>query len=418
MKNILTLIVWGSSIVLFAQESMSLEQCYTLLETNYPLAKQTQLYSEKNAYDEAAIKKNWLPRVDLALQATYQSDVTHVSIDNPMFSISPPNKDQYKGTFTVNQLIYDGGAVRSNLDVKEAEMNTQQMQVQVTLYSMQKQVNQLFYSILLMQEKELLLYSNEELIDAKMKELSAGVENGVVMPGAINVLEVEKLKLEQGIIEVEQSKKSLLTTLGQLIGTELNETTVLTFPDSPVELSEELNRPELELFALQKMQIDQSEKLLGLNTRPKVAGFLQGGYGNPGLNMLDNTFQPFYLVGVKMNWNVFDWNQSKKQKMSLEINKEIIDNQKEVFELGVSMELEQQQTEIDKIERFITNDEAIIELREKILKTADSELKNGTITPSAYTTELTNLFAAQNNLKTHQIQLMLAKTNYQTIKGN
>ena len=29
-------------------------------------------------------------------------------------------------------------------------------------------------------------------------------------------------------------------------------------------------------------------------------GFGTGGYGNPGLNMLDNSFQPYYLVGLKL----------------------------------------------------------------------------------------------------------------------
>ena len=40
----------------------------------------------------------------------------------------------------------------------------------------------------------------------------------------------------------------------------------------------------------------------------------QAGYGNPGLNMLDNSFQPFYVVGLKANWNVFDWGKTKTDK--------------------------------------------------------------------------------------------------------
>jgi len=133
--------------------------------------------------------------------------------------------------------------------------------------------------------------------------------------------------------------------------------------------------------------------------------------------MLDNSFQTYYIAGIKLNWNVFDWNSTKKQRESLRVTKEIIDSEQEVFELNTEMEMTQQQSEINKISAFIASDEEIIALRKKILETSRSQLKNGVITASAYVTELTNLFEAENNLSTHQIQLQLAKANYKTTKG-
>ena len=148
-----------------------------------------------------------------------------------------------------------------------------------------------------------------------------------------------------------------------------------------------------------------------------MLGFATGGYGNPGLNFLDNSFQTYYMVGLKLNWNIFDWNATKKQRKSLQVQKEIIDNQQDIFQLNTHIELNQQQSEIDKISTFIQSDKTIIELRKKILKSADSQLKNGVITSSAYITELTNLYEAENNLSTHKIELLLAKANYKTTKG-
>ena len=121
---------------------------------------------------------------------------------------------------------------------------------------------------------------------------------------------------------------------------------------------------------------------------------------------------------LKLNWNIFDWSASKKQRKSLQINKDIIDNQQEIFVLNTNIELNQQQSEINKISAFIQSDETIIDLRKKILNSADSQLKNGVITSSAYITELTNLYEAENDLSTHKIQLLLAKANYKTTKGN
>ena len=173
----------------------------------------------------------------------------------------------------------------------------------------------------------------------------------------------------------------------------------------------------MELFQLKKEEITTSENVLSKQNAPKLLGFATGGYGNPGLNMLDNSFQPFYTVGVKLNWNVFDWNSNKKQRESLAINKDIVENETEIFKLNTNIQLNQQQKEIDKIEEFIASDLEIINLRKEVLKSTDSQLKNGVITSSAYITELTNLYEDENTLVKHKIQLQLAKANYNVIKG-
>ena len=72
----------------------------------------------------------------------------------------------------------------------------------------------------------------------------------------------------------------------------------------------------MELFQLKKNEIDASEALIAKKNSPKLFGFANGGYGNPGLNVLDNSFQTFYTVGLKLNWTVFDWNASRKERIA------------------------------------------------------------------------------------------------------
>ena len=179
----------------------------------------------------------------------------------------------------------------------------------------------------------------------------------------------------------------------------------------------DINRPELDLLQYKKEEIESSENLISKQNLPKLNGFATGGYGNPGLNMLDNSFQPFYIFGVKLNWNVFDWNSNKKKREALSVNKEIIDSQTEIFKLNTSIELNRQEKDINKLSAFIKSDLKIIELQKKVLKTADSQLKNGVITSSAYMTEFTNLLEAENTLVKHKTQLELAKANYNITKG-
>lgn len=415
MKRIVFLVSVLFMFGVNAQEKITLEECYNWVSINYPLAKKKELLDKQLKFDIDAISAEKLPQFDLSAQATYQSDVTEVPIPNS--SVEPLNKDQYKATITANQLIYGGGVVPASVKVREAEAKAMQQQVEVNLYQLKKQVNQLYFSILLLQEKQKLLIAKKGQLEAKLKEVKSGVQYGVLLPSSDKVLEAELLKINQQFIEIEQNKLSLLKTLSSLTGKEISSHTVLTDTEISVDVSDSLKRPEMSLFNYKKEQLDASKELIAKENIPKLMGFATGGYGNPGLNMLDNSFQAYYMVGLKLNWNVFDWNANKRKRESLQVNSDIIDNEESIFQLNTSIELDQQLSEIQKLISIIDTDKEIVKLREEVLASANSQLQNGVITSSQYITELTNLYEAQNELSTHKIQLKLAKATYNTIKG-
>jgi len=415
MKRFIIILITITSLPSIAQQSITLEECYTLVSQNYPLAKQSQLLEAQNKLDADVISTSKLPQFSLDAQATYQSDVIEVPIPNS--SIEPLNKDQYRATLSVNQLIYNGGVTDASLNVKAAQLKTKQKQVDVNLYQLKQKINQLYFSILLSQETNLLLEAKQAQLKDKLGEVQSGIKYGMILPSSDKVLEAELLKLNQQFREVESTKLSLIETLSSIIGQPLDSATTFQNPLVETPLKTELNRPELELFQLKREEIESNEALIAKQNIPKLLGFATGGYGNPGLNVLDNSFQPFYTVGIKFNWNVFDWNSNKKQRESLVINKDIVNTESETFKLNTDIELNQYQNEIEKIEAFIISDLEIINLRRDVLKSADSQLKNGVITSSAYITELTNLYEDENTLVKHNIKLQLAKANYNVIKG-
>ena len=170
----------------YAQQSLTLENCYELANKNYPLAKQSELFAQKSAYETASLNTAKLPKIDLNVQTTYQSDVTGLPI--PLPNVSPLNKDQYRATLDVNQLIYNGRLIDSNVKLKEIQTQTQQQQLAVNLYSVKTRVNQLYFSILLTQERKLILTSKQEQLLSKIKEVKSGIKFGVLLPASEQVL--------------------------------------------------------------------------------------------------------------------------------------------------------------------------------------------------------------------------------------
>ncbi len=380
------------------------------------MGKQQQLLEAQNELNTKVTSSTKLPQINFDAQATYQSDVIEIPIPNS--TIEPINKDQYRATLSVNQLIYDGGLTRTTLNMNSAQLKTKQKQVEVNLYQLKQQINQLYFSILLSQEAEVLLKAKQAQLNAKLNEVQSGVKYGVILPSSDKIIKAELLKIDQQFQELKSNKIALIETLFSLIGQSLDATTLFQTPMVEIQLQQGLQRPELELFQIKKEEIASSEAMISRQNTPKLLGFATGGYGNPGLNFLDNSFQAFYTVGVKMNWKVFDWNSNRNKRRSLAINKDLLDNETEIFKLNTGIELNKQLKDINKIEAIIATDQQIINLRKDVLQTADSQLKNGVITSSAYITELTNLYEDQNTLARHTIELQLAKANYNVIKGS
>ena len=396
-----------------AQQSLTLEDCYVLAYKNYPIAKQIGLLQQKSDYEVDALQTAKLPKIDLIAHGSYQNQVT--TIPNPV--LEPLNKDQYRANFDVNQLIYNGGLIDANTKLKEAQTKTQQQQVEVNLYQIKTRINQLFFSILLLQERKELLVSKQNQLVSKIKEVNAGIKFGAILPASEKVLEAENLKIKQQLSEIQYDKKRLFENLSSLTLTTFSETTTLEKPIIITNESSHNNRPELKYFELQDQQIEASKTVISKSNLPKINAFGIAGYGNPGLNMVDNSFQPILMVGLRANWNVFDWNKSKSEKDALSVSANIVATEKETFLLNNSLQLQEMDNEIKKSEEIIKTDTEIIALREYVEKSANSQLKNGVITASEYLVEFTNLYEARTNQKLHQIQLALAKANYQVSKG-
>lgn len=418
MKRLLFILLSFGPLLVSAQQVLTLEECYTLAEKNYPLARQTALLEEKTQSEIAILEKGKLPKLDFNAQATYQSDVIEFPFQIPNSTVEPPNKDQYRATLDANQLIYNGGNIAANSKLKTAELAAQQQQVAVNLYTLKNRINQNYFSVLLFQEQEKLLLSKMEVLDARLKEINAGIKYGAVLPASEQLLKAEQLKLEQQLSQINFDKQKALKNLSLLVFQDLDSNTTLAKPSIFIAPEMESQRPELELFNLQEKQLETSKEVISKSNFPKLLGFAQAGYGNPGLNMLDNSFQDFYMIGLKLNWNIFDWGKTKEQKKAVDISKEIVFTEKETFLLNNEMQQKEAESDIDKYEAMLRKDSEIIELREKVLQATTSQLQHGAITSSEYITELNNLYEAKIDQQLHELQLALAKANYRIIKGD
>jgi outer membrane protein TolC len=405
------LFLFFNSLLFYSQEKLTLTQCYTLALENHPLQGKSEILQNQTQWELQSLEAQKYPRLDAEVQATYQSDVMLLPISLPNISIEAPEKDQYKATLTASQLIYNGGFIQTQKSLKEAQLATQKTEVEVQLHPLKNQINVLYFNILLLQQKMEILTNSISQLQSKEAEIQKLIATGSTYESAMEPVQVKILELTQQLVEINAQKTQLYDQLGLVIGQKITPNTHL---EIPLTLGETQPRSELAWFELQKNNVDLQTELLKKQTFPKVTAFGTAGYGKPGLNMLSNSFDDYYIVGLKAQWNVFDFHANKKQREALLLQKELIENQRQVFEWNVNQTAENYKLEVVKYQTLLQTDVEIIQYRKKIVETADKQLKHDLITTSDYTAEVNKLLEAEINQKTHEILMALAQANYNT----
>ena len=410
---VITIVLLTCSSVFSQEQPITLDRCLQQAELQFPLLKQKDMYGKIANYNQENIKTNFLPQTNLNGQASWQSDVTKVPINIPNVKIPTPGSDMYKLTLDVNQLIFDAGSTKRQEELEKINLEVNRQGVDVEIYKLRDRVSQIYFGILLLRENEEALKVTRGDIESREKKIESQVSHGVMLASNLTVLQVEVLKIEQALAELKYSQESLIQSLVELTGISITVSSILQAPEANIKSSRpEFNRPEIKLFDLQKDRLSGMDKLTETKTKPRLLGFGTLGYGRPGLNMLSNDFKGYAMVGAKLSWNVWNWNQTNNERQVFGVQKSIIETQKESFVQNVKISLQNNQSEINKYQSLIETDNRIIGLRNEITLSSASQLDNGVITSSEYLTEVNAELQARLNLKSHQIKLTQAKYNY------
>jgi len=406
-------------ILLFGQvpDTLTLDFCYQQAEKTFPLSRQVDLLGNSSELRVKNLNKNWLPTLNLNGSASYQSAVTEVDIPvlAGQFQLSMPtlSKDWYKLTLDVNQSIYDGSITKYQKKLESYNLQSDQLGVRVELYKLKDRINQVFFSIILSRETEDVLISTKQSLESKQKEVQSAVKNGIMLATSEDAIRVELIRIDQELGNLRQDRSASFQMLSELTSSVIPETSFLVLPDVRLSsLAFEDRRLEYRLFEVQQEKTGLLKNMVTTKWNPKFFAYGQAGYGRPGLNMLSDDFAPWWMIGAKLTWNFWNWNQNRNEKKIYDIQNNIISSQKEAFDKNLRIEADRGIAEILKLTDLLKQDQEIMDLREKITKSASSQLNNGTITSSEYISRLNEEIQSKLSMELHRIQLVRAKLSY------
>jgi len=386
---------------------LTLEACYRAARENYPLVRQFDLIERTKDFTVENATKSYFPQLSFSGKASYQSDVTKMPFSIPGVEFGL-DKDQYQLVLELNQTIWDGGAVRNRKEEARAKSEVQKGLLEVNLYALDDRVNQLFFGMLLIDAQ----LAQNALLQAQLArnhgQVSACMQQGVANQADLDAVAVEQLNARQTESELRVNRKAYAEVLGLLTGRKGIDAERLVKPSATVEPLEENRRPELSLYESQRRQLSVQEKGLTARYMPKLGVFAQGAYGDPGLNMLKGGFEPYYIAGLRLSWNISDLYTRKNDKRLLAASRDDIDVQEAVFRLNNRMEAAQHWRTVEKIDTLMKNDDELIRLRTNIRKSAEAKVANGTLTVTEMLREVTAEDQAKQAKALHEIQRLQA----------
>ena len=414
-------------IIGIAQETITLEDCYRLAREHYPTVKKLDLVAKTEGYTLANANRAYLPQVSILGQATYQSEVTDLSKSVVGVLPLPPNvslptidKEQYKVVGEVSQLLYGGGAIRSQKAVAKAQNAVQAQAVETQLYILKQRVSNLYFGVLLIDAQLSQNRLNIETLESQLKKAEVALKNGTTLPSNVDELKAEILRVTMQNTEYQASQATYLQILSTFIGKELTSTSNLVQPTPQSQsqsVSTDIFRPELKGFQLQESLLKAQEKQLNSECIPKFSAFFQGGYGRPTLNMLSNQADFYYITGLRLQWNLSPLYNFSSKRHILRLNRESLTADRQAFLLNTKLELTQQSQQLKKLQKLIEQDETSVTLRQSVAKAAEVQLDNGVITTHEYLQKVNAWHLAQQTLSLHKIQLLQAQEQQQLIIG-
>jgi outer membrane protein TolC len=424
-RKFLILIILLAPVAGFSQKILTLKECYERAYAAAPVSAEKEAYSNIWQLKDKNLTKGWLPALDANGSFIYNSSVVDMTDVLGELSgmgivdfIKPLPHEQYKVTLDINQMIYDGGAIKGARALEKVDLNINEKQTETDLYKLRGQVNSYYFNLMLLDRQRDLLQNYLELINKRIESMNSALSSGVILKSDIDVITSEKIKLEQQLVENTIRKAYLLKILSGLTGTEIDASAEFVLPSAGDNLTDELLRPELQIFDLRKEQLNATLQVLQSKRMPKAFGFATFGYGNPpGSNFFKDEFAPYYILGAGVKWNIFDWNKVKNEKQVISLQQSIIDNRKDDLTDNLKRLLDAKSAEISSLESLLKTDTELIELRKRITSAAESQYENGTITATEYMNEMNSEKQALINYEIHKINLVMARVEYLNICG-
>jgi outer membrane protein TolC len=426
-RLLLILAVVASPHALPAQGNVSdtlrLDRLHTDAVQRDPRNRQIELLRQQSSLRLRNIDAERFPALGVNGQAQYQSSVASIPVVLPGVVIPQPAHDTYDASVGARQKLFDP-TMRSRRLVERAQLADNEARIHSGLFTMRQSVNETFFTILELQSRRHEIETSITDLTAQKAVSAARVREGAALAGEERMLEAELLRQRQTLSDLISTSEAAKDVLAQLTGRRIAATADLVFPDlaaatagARASLDSLRARPEFEQFTRLRGVLATQAAATNARELPRVSAFARAGYGRPGLNPLASEFDTYWLAGVQFEWNPWSWGSTRRDREVLSLQQEIVKTEEASLRETLRRLVVRDLAAIDRLERALVEDEAIVSLREAVLREARPRFREGVITSAEYIDRQTDVLSARLALASHRVELAEARARFLTTIG-
>lgn len=425
MKKLLLSVTFAvlTSLTVRAQV-LSIDECVSLARANYPSVAHYGLLEKVSRLNLSNVAKAWLPQGSVGGQVTWQNDV--VTLPDMLAGMmaqqgnaySCMDKTQYRMGVDVTQQIWDGGRSKASRLQVTAGTALEKSSLDVQLYDVEGRVREIYFSMLLLEERMARTEKSMALVDSTLSQVRAMLANGVAMRSDCDQIEAKLLALGQQKAQLGAMSGSLRRIMEIFIGEPVGGRSLQLPSEEPADSG---SHPQMRLFDARLSSIAAMENGEKVSTMPTVGAFASGYYGYPGYNMFENmlsrdmTFN--FMVGLKVTWNFSTLYTRRNRLDKLNLQRCKVETDRAAFRFNNNVEITESLGEIAALRDVMRHDSRIVELRRSVMMAAQSQLRHGIIDATALLTKITELELAENDLEQHRIELVRAIYNLNHLRN-
>ena len=389
-----------------------------------PRGRQLELLAAQSALRERSIAAGYLPTLGTSAQGQYQSQVATLPFSLPGGIDAPvPPHATYDTHLEARESLFDPSLGRRR-EVERAQLAQSQAQVQSSLHALRQAVNDAFFAALQLQAQGEELETGLTDLEAQLRVVAARVRQGAALPGDSAILAAELLRRRQSLAELAANRDAALQVLSDLTGRPIESARALTVPDLGAEVARAREtagtmraRPEYEQFARSRDLLAAQRAAANARDLPRVAAFGRAGYGRPGLNPFARDFSSYWLGGVLVEWTPWNWGTTARDREVLALQQQVVSTEEAAFSESIDRATVRDLASIDRLGRALGEDDAIISLREQVLRETALRFREGVVTSAEYVDRQTDLLAARLARASHRVELAQARARYLTTLG-
>lgn len=421
MKKLLTiLLLFLASGLLYAQ--VSLEDCRDMARKNHPAIRMYGIIDATKAYSISNVSTQWLPTIHLGALAGLYNNVSKIDdlfsevtdqethryyVDELLhgqMNVLDPSPWTYKISAELSQNIYDGGASRTSKKYSEAEALLQMAETDVTLEQVCDRVDEVFFSIILLEKRILQTESRIKVLQTARKRIASLLDAGSTKQDELDMLDAASIIAEQQKEDLGSSLKSFRMVLSLLTGSDLSSVG-LTVPPSPLQPREDPQALTLErrmtLLALEKDKLDVALK-------PRLDFVADAYYGYPNRNIFSDlvSHSPKLnaFLGLRLSWSPTALYTRKNDLAILANSREKIKIQKDILDMDIRLQNSSANLEMERLRKSIERDNELVSLRERLRKSAETAFSQGEINTDDLLSKIDEEYQAKLNAEIHEIE--------------